>query len=90
MDPNFDFKCWESCTLTTPLIAATDCPSVYDHITMERGLPKDRILALDLAALRATFESQLREPAEGRAATLRCLVHTMFLMDSPNTLQFNH
>ena len=40
---------------------------------MERGLPKDRILALDLAALRATFESQLREHAEGRAATLRWL-----------------
>ena len=73
MDPHFDFKRWESCTLTTPLIAATDCRSAYDHITMERGLPKDCILALDLAALRATFESQLHEHAEGRAVTLRWL-----------------
>lgn len=73
MDPSFNFKRWESCTLTTPLIAATDCRSVYDHITMERGLPKDRILALDLAALRSTFESQLREHTEGRAASLRWL-----------------
>lgn len=73
VDPCFDFKRWETSTLATPLIAATDCRSVYDHISMERGLPKDRILALDLASLRETFESQLREHAEGRAATLRWL-----------------
>ena len=55
------------------MIAATDCRSVYDHISAERGLPRDRILALDLAALRATFEAQLREGTQGRNASLRWL-----------------
>lgn len=72
-DVEFDFRQWERSTLKVPLIAATDCRSVFDHISAERGLPRDRILALDLASLRATFESQLREGAEGRNASLRWL-----------------
>ena len=70
LDPKYDFKHWERDTLGVPLIAATDCRSVYDHISAERGLPRDRILALDPAALRSTFEAQLREGAQGRNATL--------------------
>lgn len=72
-DPNFDFRSWEQCTLKVPMIAATDCRSVFDHISAERGLPRDRILALDLASLRSTFENQLREDAQGRNASLRWL-----------------
>ena len=55
------------------MIAATDCRSAYDHISAERGHPRDRILALDLAALRATLEAQLQEGAQGRHAQLRWL-----------------
>lgn len=72
-DPRFDFRKWETCTLHVPVWAATDCKSVYDHISAERGLARDRILALDLASLRATFESQLREDADGRNAHLKWL-----------------
>ena len=70
-DPAFNFRQWEKCTLKVPLLAATDCRSVYVHISAERGLPRDMILALDLAALRDTFKSQLREGTEGRHARLR-------------------
>lgn len=73
LQPQFDFRKWEGCARKIPLCAGTDCKSVFDHVSMERGLPRDRILALDLAALRATFESQLREDAEGRNATLQWL-----------------
>lgn len=73
LGPNYDFKHWERDALGLPLIAATDCRSVCDHISAERGLPRDRILRLDLAALRATFEAQLREGAQGRNAQLRWL-----------------
>ena len=52
------------------MITCTDAKSVYDHITAERGLPQDRMLALDLAALRETFESQLREDGVPRNALL--------------------
>ena len=48
-----------------------DCRSIYDHIAAEKGLPRDRILALDLAALKSAFESQLREGMEGRNAVLQ-------------------
>jgi hypothetical protein len=34
LDPNSDFKHWERDTLGVPLIAATDCRSVYDHISL--------------------------------------------------------
>ena len=70
LQPDFDFRQWERATRRIPLCAGTDCKSVFDHVSLERGLPRDRILALDLAALRATFESQLREDAEGRNAKL--------------------
>ena len=73
LNPEYDFRQWEKHTLSIPMIAATDCRSVYDHISAERGLPRDRILALDLAALRATFEAQLREGTQGRNASLRWL-----------------
>lgn len=71
IDPTFDYRKWEVNTRLTQLIVGTDCRSIYDHIAAEKGLPRDRILALDLAALKSTFESQLREGMEGRNAVLR-------------------
>ena len=70
-DPNFDYRKWEMHTRGTQLIVGTDCRSIYDHLSAEKGLARDRILALDLAALKATFEGQLREDLEGRNAVLR-------------------
>ena len=71
LDPCFDYRKWEENTRLTQLIVGTDCRSIYDHMAAEKGLPRDRILALDLAALKSTFESQLREGLEGRNAVLR-------------------
>ena len=70
---SFDFKNWEDAALDIPMVLVTDAKSVFDHITAERGLPSDRMLALDLAALRDTFEGQIREDLMGRNAILKWL-----------------
>ena len=69
-DPTFNFREWEQAALKIPALLATDVKSVYDNVTAERGVPSDRMLALDLAALRETFQSQLREDVEQRNANL--------------------
>ena len=56
------------------MITGTDCKSVFDNVSSERGLSKDRMLALDLAQLKETFESQWREDSSShRNAKLRWL-----------------
>ena len=69
--PSFHYKQWEEAAKLIQMIVCVDAKSVYDHITAERGLPSDKMLALDLAALKHTFESQLREDSEQRNAVLR-------------------
>ena len=47
------------------MVACTDAQSVYDHLIREGGLPSDKRLALDLAALRQMFGKR-HEGAPGR------------------------
>ena len=65
LDPNFNFRKWEDAASWISLVTGTDCKSVYDNVTAERGLSKDRMFALDLAQLKETFEGQWKEDARG-------------------------
>ena len=47
LDPNLNFRKWEDAASWISLITGTDCKSVYDNVTAERGWSKDRMLALD-------------------------------------------
>ena len=74
LDPQFDFRKWEEAASWIEMITGTDCKSVYDNVSSERGISKDRMLALDLAQLKETFESQWKEDSSRhRNAKLRWL-----------------
>ena len=74
LDPQFDFRKWENAASWIEMITGTDCKSVYDNVSSERGISKDRMLALDLAQLKETFESQWKEDSsKHRNAKLRWL-----------------
>ena len=74
LDPQFNFRKWEEAASWIEMITGTDCKSVYDNVSSERGISKDRMLALDLAQLKETFESQWKEDSsKHRNAKLRWL-----------------
>jgi len=52
LDLDFCLQQWEDTTWKRKLVACTDAQSVYDHLVRQGGLPSDKRLALDLAALR--------------------------------------
>ena len=52
---DFDIRRWEQFVDRIRMIWVTDCRSVYDHLTFDRGLPRDKRLAIELAALKQSL-----------------------------------
>ena len=56
--PEFDVARWEESSSSIAHILATDCRSVYDHVARDRGLPKDRAVATELALLKCVLREE--------------------------------
>ena len=83
LHPDVDLRDIDSATL--PILAVTDCKSLYDTIHRE-GLakaPSEKRLIVDLASLRQVFEAETPAcgPVEARAAPLRWVPTNRMLAD---------
>ena len=52
LDAKFDVSHYEKSLEKIKMVWVTDCRSVYDHLKFDRGLPRDKRLAIELAALK--------------------------------------
>ncbi len=50
-NPDYSVKTWESAAASAKIIGATDAQSLGDHLRTDGSIGKDRIFALDAAAL---------------------------------------
>ena len=66
LDPTYDLKTWETAAEHIPILACTDAQSLYDHLRTDGSIGKDRIFALDAAALRQFFDANNGRNAEVR------------------------
>ena len=55
-DHQFDVRHWERYSKQLLLKLVTDCRSVFDHLARNRGLPKDRFTAAELATVKRDLE----------------------------------
>ena len=76
LDPTYDLKTWETAAEHIPILACTDAQSLYDHLRTDGSIGKDRIFALDAAALRRFFDAD-----NGRNAEVKWLPGKLMLSD---------